>query len=260
MVRIRLRRVGLRNQPSYRIVVADKEAPRDGRFLEIVGFYNPRTEPATIEFHEDRVYDWLSKGAQPSEPIIRLFKVVGLMDRFNRYKAGESIEKILADAKAFYDARPVNPRTRRDAAVVKPAKKKAKEDKVEATPKGAPGGEEEKAAPETEVKAEATPVAKEEIAAPAPTPKAEGEAKPEKAPKGTPKGEAKAEKVEKAAVAQTETVVEAVAEPVEATAPAGEVEAAVETVATEKVETENVETSAPDGEGAPGGEEVKAKS
>ena len=105
MVRIRLRRVGLRNQPSYRIVVADKEAPRDGRFLEIVGFYNPRTEPATIEFQEDRIYDWLSKGAQPSEPISRLFKVVNLMDRFKRYKAGESVDKILADAKTFYDAR-----------------------------------------------------------------------------------------------------------------------------------------------------------
>ena len=125
MVRIRLRRVGLRNQPSYRIVVADKEAPRDGRFLEIVGFYNPRTEPATIEFDEERIYDWLSKGAQPSEPISRLFKVVSLMDRFKRYKAGEPVDKILADAKAFYDARVVSPRTRRDTAVVVPSKKKA---------------------------------------------------------------------------------------------------------------------------------------
>jgi small subunit ribosomal protein S16 len=230
MVRIRLRRVGLRNQPSYRIVVADKESPRDGRFLEIVGFYNPRTEPATIEFQEDRIYDWLSKGAQPSEPISRLFKVVGLMDRFKRYKAGEPLDKILADAKAFYDARVVNPRTRRDAAVVKPAKKKA-------TPKGAPESE-------AEVKAEATPVAKEEKVAP------EGEVKPEKAPKGTPKGEAKAEKVEKAAEVQTEPVVEAVAEPVETTpepapTPEVEVEAAVETAAVETVEAEK---AAPEGE------------
>jgi small subunit ribosomal protein S16 len=142
MVRIRLRRVGLRNQPSYRIVVADKEAPRDGRFLEIVGFYNPRTEPATIEFDEERIYDWLSKGAQPSEPISRLFKVVNLMDRFKRYKAGEPVDKILADAKAFYDARVVSPRTRRDTAVVVPSKKKAAARAAEAaTPKGAPSGE-----------------------------------------------------------------------------------------------------------------------
>jgi len=66
MVKIRLRRVGLKNQPSYRIVAADKEKPRDGRFLEILGFYNPRTEPSTIEVKEERVYYWLSNGAQLS--------------------------------------------------------------------------------------------------------------------------------------------------------------------------------------------------
>jgi small subunit ribosomal protein S16 len=185
MVRIRLRRVGLRNQPSYRIVVADKESPRDGRFLEIVGFYNPRTEPATIEFQEDRIYDWLSKGAQPSEPVSRLFKVVGLMDRFKRYKAGEPIEKILADAKAFYDARVVNPRTRRDAAVVKPAKKKAApapaaegEAKPEKAPKGEAKAEKAEKPVEAEVTSAAEPVA-EEKAAPAPESNGEAEAKKE---------------------------------------------------------------------------------
>mgnify|MGYP006296246375 FL=1 len=65
MVRIRLRRVGARNQPSYRIVVADKESPRDGRFLEIIGHYNPRTEPSTIVVDEDRLYHWLGNGASP---------------------------------------------------------------------------------------------------------------------------------------------------------------------------------------------------
>ncbi len=55
MVRIRFRRMGLRGQPSYRIVAADKELPRDGRFLEILGFYNPRTDPATLDVKEDRV-------------------------------------------------------------------------------------------------------------------------------------------------------------------------------------------------------------
>ncbi|MCK5314915.1 MAG: 30S ribosomal protein S16, partial [Anaerolineales bacterium] len=67
MVRIRLRRVGAKGQPSYRVVAADKESPRDGRFLEILGHYNPRTEPATIHLNEDRIYDWMSKGAQPSD-------------------------------------------------------------------------------------------------------------------------------------------------------------------------------------------------
>ena len=68
MVRIRLRRVGAKGQPSYRIIAADKEAPRDGRFLEILGFYNPRTEPATITLNEDRIYDWLTKGASRANP------------------------------------------------------------------------------------------------------------------------------------------------------------------------------------------------
>ena len=61
MVRIRLRRQGLKGQPTYRIIAADKESPRDGRFLEILGFYNPRTEPATINVKEDRVFDLMSK-------------------------------------------------------------------------------------------------------------------------------------------------------------------------------------------------------
>jgi len=105
MVRIRLRRIGLRHQPSYRIVVADKESPRDGRFLEIVGFYNPRTEPFTFEVKEDRVYDWMMKGAQPSEALAKLFRSVGLLDRFARFKAGEPAETLLTEAKVKMESR-----------------------------------------------------------------------------------------------------------------------------------------------------------
>ncbi len=108
MVRIRLRRVGLKHQPSYRIIAADKEAPRDGRFLEILGFYNPRTEPSTIEIKEDRLFDWMSKGAQPSESVVQILKTVGAMDRFARYKAGESIETLLAESKAAAEKRVVS--------------------------------------------------------------------------------------------------------------------------------------------------------
>lgn len=112
MVRIRLRRVGLHGQPSYRIIVADKESPRDGRFLEIVGSYNPRTQPATLEIKEDRVFEWLNKGAQPSESVVKLFKTVSLMDRYARFKAGEPAETLLAEAKAAYERQNVNPKTR----------------------------------------------------------------------------------------------------------------------------------------------------
>jgi len=86
-------------------VVCDKEAPRDGRFLEIVGFYNPRTEPFTFDVQEGRVYYWLSKGAQPSESVAKLFKTVGLTERFEKVKAGESEETVLKEANAFYESR-----------------------------------------------------------------------------------------------------------------------------------------------------------
>lgn len=103
MVRIRLRRVGMRHQPSYRIVVADKESPRDGRFLEIVGTYNPTTDPFTIEVKEDRVYEWMKTGAVPSESVTRIFTKVGLIERFDRFKKGEALETLLVEAKAAYE-------------------------------------------------------------------------------------------------------------------------------------------------------------
>jgi small subunit ribosomal protein S16 len=113
MVRIRLRRTGLKGQPSYRIVVADKESPRDGRFLEIVGFYNPRTEPATLSIKEDRVYDWMSKGALPTESVAQLFRTSGTQDRFDRLKKGESVETLLAEVEKAKAERVVSNRTRK---------------------------------------------------------------------------------------------------------------------------------------------------
>jgi small subunit ribosomal protein S16 len=114
MVRIRLRRVGARGQPSYRVVAADKESPRDGRFLEILGHYNPRTEPATIHLEEDRIYHWMSKGAQPSDSVEKLFRTTGLMDRYERFKQGEDLEVLMEEAAAADAERNVNPKTRHD--------------------------------------------------------------------------------------------------------------------------------------------------
>ena len=113
MVRIRLRRTGLRGQPSYRIVVADKESPRDGRFLEIVGFYNPRTEPATLNIKEDRIYDWMNRGALPTESVAQLFKTSGTLDRFERLKKGEPTETLLAEAEKARSERGTSARTRK---------------------------------------------------------------------------------------------------------------------------------------------------
>ncbi len=114
MVRIRLRRTGLKGQASFRVVATDKESPRDGRFLEILGFYNPRTEPFTLELKEDRVYEWLKNGAQPSESVLKLFNSVGLMERYARLKKGEPVETLLAEAKTTYEGRVSSPKTRRD--------------------------------------------------------------------------------------------------------------------------------------------------
>jgi len=105
MVRIRLRRTGLKGQPTYRIIAADKESPRDGRFLEILGFYNPRTNPHTLELEEARIFDWMSKGAQPSDSVVKLFNSVKLMERFERFKAGESVETLVAEGKSVNEKR-----------------------------------------------------------------------------------------------------------------------------------------------------------
>jgi small subunit ribosomal protein S16 len=81
MVKIRLRRIGAKKQPTYRFVVADARAPRDGRFIEILGHYNPRTEPKTVVVDEAKAKEWLTKGAQPSETVRRLFAERGIMER-----------------------------------------------------------------------------------------------------------------------------------------------------------------------------------
>jgi len=98
MVRIRLRRQGLKRQPTYRIVVTDKRKARNGGFLENIGYYNPRTRPATEVIDEGRALYWLSVGAQPSEALVQLMKHTGTWDRFQRLKAGESIEDLVKEA------------------------------------------------------------------------------------------------------------------------------------------------------------------
>jgi len=79
LLKIRLARVGKKKQPTYRVVIADARAPRDGKYVEIVGSYNPRTEPDTFVIDEDKVKDWLSKGAQPTMRMRKLLARQGLM-------------------------------------------------------------------------------------------------------------------------------------------------------------------------------------
>ena len=78
-VRIRLTRVGATKQPSYRLVVADSRGARDGRSLDTIGHYNPRTDPVEVKIDVDKAKSWLSKGAQPSETVARLFRSAGIL-------------------------------------------------------------------------------------------------------------------------------------------------------------------------------------
>jgi len=100
MVKIRLRRMGKKKQPSYRVVVADSRSPRDGRFIETIGFYNPRTEPPTVQIKEDRALYWLSQGAQYTDAVARLLRSKGTLDRFARLKEGGDLESLLAEVAA----------------------------------------------------------------------------------------------------------------------------------------------------------------
>ena len=80
MVKIRLRRMGAKKAPFYRVVVADSRYPRDGRFIEEIGYYNPTTEPSEIKIDADKAKDWLAKGAQPTETVKVLLKKSGIVD------------------------------------------------------------------------------------------------------------------------------------------------------------------------------------
>ena len=87
MVRIRLRRMGKKKQPTYRIVVADSRMPRDGRYIESLGFYNPMSEPSTIELNQERALYWLGQGAQPSRQVQNLMKIKGVWEQFQKSRS-----------------------------------------------------------------------------------------------------------------------------------------------------------------------------
>jgi small subunit ribosomal protein S16 len=89
MVRIRLKRVGKTKQPSFRVVVADSRSPRDGRIIEAIGHYNPRTDPSVVEIDTDRAVHWLARGAQPSESVRKLLQITGAWETFTGDKTPE---------------------------------------------------------------------------------------------------------------------------------------------------------------------------
>ncbi len=86
MLKIRLRRVGAKKKPSYRLVVADVRAPRDGAFVDIVGHYDPLTDPETIVIKEEKALHWLKQGAQPTDTTARLLGKAGILEKFKLAK------------------------------------------------------------------------------------------------------------------------------------------------------------------------------
>jgi small subunit ribosomal protein S16 len=166
MLRIRLRRVGKKKQPAYRIVVADSHSPRDGAFVESIGYYHPLDNPSTIVIDDARAKHWLEKGAMPSDRVAKLFKIQGLAELppklVKRMELGDQRAKDAAAAKAS-------------------AKAEEAEAKAEAPTEAAPAPE---AAAEAEAAAE-EPAA--EAEAPAEEPAAEA-----KAPAEEPAAEAEA--------------------------------------------------------------------
>jgi len=88
-VKIRMRRMGSKRKPFYRIVVADSRMPRDGRFIEEVGYYNTLTNPDEVKLEEDKIFEWLEKGAQPSDTVRSLLSKAGLMTRYHDAKYGK---------------------------------------------------------------------------------------------------------------------------------------------------------------------------
>ena len=93
-VSIRLRRMGAKKRPFYRVIATDSRMPRDGRFIEELGYYHPIEKPAKVSLDEDRIIYWLDNGATPSDTVSSLFKEVGLLGKWSKKKTGEDISGI----------------------------------------------------------------------------------------------------------------------------------------------------------------------
>ena len=174
-VKLRLRRMGRKKRPFYRIVAADSRSPRDGRFIEEIGFYNPLTDPATVEVKEERALYWLSVGAIPSNTVKNLLSRQGIILKYDLQRQGLPEEKIQEELKKW-EVLQIERQRRLEA---KKAQMKAEAEKEEEPVEGEAGPEtvkEAAPAPETEAAPEETKeAAPEETKEAAPTGE-EGEA------------------------------------------------------------------------------------
>jgi small subunit ribosomal protein S16 len=104
-VKLRLRRMGKKKQPVYKLVAADSRSPRDGKFIEAIGLYNPLTHPSTLEINEDRALYWLNNGAQPTDTVKNLLSQKGILLERHLKKKGASEEKIKEERENFQKLR-----------------------------------------------------------------------------------------------------------------------------------------------------------
>ena len=170
-VRLRLRRMGRKKNPFYRIVAADQRSPRDGRFIEVVGFYDPLQSPHKLELKEDRVYYWLGQGAQATTTVNSLLRREGILHRLDMQKRGLSTEQIEEEMKKW-ELLQTERKKRHDAARVQKAKAKA--EKVAEEKEEAPAATVEAAEPVVETTpAEETAPVPEAAAEPVEEPPAE---------------------------------------------------------------------------------------
>jgi small subunit ribosomal protein S16 len=135
-VRIRLRRMGAKKRPFYRFVAADSRSPRDGRFLENLGWYNPILKPAQVHLQEEKIYEWLKQGALPTESVASLFKQVGLWRKWELMKKGEDVSGLTITTE-------IKERTKKRKKGKKAPEVKSEADKAEETkaPEGEPAKE-----------------------------------------------------------------------------------------------------------------------
>jgi len=165
LVKIRLRRTGAKKQPSYRLVVADSRAPRDGAFIAVIGHYNPLTNPETIVIDQEKALGWLKQGAQPTDTAARLLAKAGIIeepaDRKEKMKAGApdkpKASKKKAKAAAAEKAKAEEPKAK---AAEEPKAKAAEEPKAKVTEEAKATAEEPKAEVAEEAKASAPEEAK----------------------------------------------------------------------------------------------------
>ena len=144
MVKLRLRRAGKKKQPFYKVVAADIRSPRDGRYLEVVGSYDPRMHPPELKFKEERVFHWLRSGAQPTDTVRSLFRRSGIWLRWTLTKRGvegDKMQGILEKWQMAQQDRPKRDADRKARRVERKKKAAAAESKKQEAPAVAPAAE-----------------------------------------------------------------------------------------------------------------------